>query len=460
MPMSPLQEAWQLLPDDVKESKIAALLMRKAVFPFLGFQDDEIYGQYGTGKGADTVDIAVRKNTSSDDIFAYTGAHPFLIVELKRRQYNLVSKKKPYKDVVRQLKRYLSSAATNCATAKWGIITNGDYIQLFRRHGKVVYPYTTLMELNVETIDEKIGIIKSYIDNTEKALCVSVYNNKGGVGKTTTTINLAGILALPSPYGFGKKVLVVDFDPNQKDLTNLLGIKHDGLSFFDYLNDHRNQSITDVIHPYRVPVAGGKSVGFDVISASSSLDINLSSSVDLSNVLQIGLLQRVLSGLRNTYDYILIDSPTGDSLFTQESIAASDVVLMPSKHNGVASLQNAAMAMTSIFPDLGEKRREHSPELESPTPLPIFFNGESITPAQKRQAQETIKAIIKQANTEHQMDLVEFFFPKWTSGQSQEIFELPSYSHISAAAFSQKPSVFSNKKAIEYYRSLVSEYFI
>ncbi|WP_353260295.1 type I restriction enzyme HsdR N-terminal domain-containing protein, partial [Prochlorothrix hollandica] len=179
MPMSPLQEAWLSLPPGALESKIAALLMRKAVFPFLGFEDDEICGQYGTGKGADKVDLAVRKNTSSDDIFTYTEVNPFLIVELKRREYDLASKKKPYKDVVRQLKRYLSPAATNCATVKWGIITNGYYIQLFRRHGKVVYPYTTLMELNIETIDEKIGIIKSYIDNTEKALCVSVYNNKG-----------------------------------------------------------------------------------------------------------------------------------------------------------------------------------------------------------------------------------------------------------------------------------------
>ncbi|KKJ01349.1 AAA family ATPase [Prochlorothrix hollandica] len=458
MPMSPLQEAWLSLPPGALESKIAALLMRKAVFPFLGFEDDEICGQYGTGKGADKVDLAVRKNTSSDDIFTYTEVNPFLIVELKRREYDLASKKKPYKDVVRQLKRYLSPAATNCATVKWGIITNGYYIQLFRRHGKVVYPYTTLMELNIETIDEKIGIIKSYIDNTEKALCVSVYNNKGGVGKTTTTINLAGVLALPFPYGFGKKVLVVDFDPNQKDLTDLLGIKHDGLSFFDYLNDHRNQSITDVIHPYRVPVAGGKSVGFDVISASSSLDIE---SPDLPDILRRGRFQKVLSGLRNTYDYILIDSPPGNTLFTTESIAVSDVVLMPSKHNGIASLQNAAMAMTSIFPNLGEKRREHSPELASPTPLPIFFNGESITPAQKRQAQETITAIIEDAKADHKMDLVEFFFPKWTSAtQNKEIFELPSYSHIAGAAFSKKPSVFSSKTANGYYRSLVSEYFI
>ena len=458
MPMSPLQEAWLSLPPDANEQTIAALLMRKAVFPFWGFQDNEICEQYGTGKGGDTVDIAVRKNSGSDDIFSHTKTNPFLVVELKKRPSDLASRKNPYKAVVKQLKRYLDPAATNCATAQWGIISNGNCIQLFRRHGKVIYPCTTLMELNVETIDEKIGIIKSYIDNTEKALCVSVYNNKGGVGKTTTTINLAGVLALPSPYGFGKKVLVVDFDPNQRDLTDLLGIQHDGLSLFDYLNDPRNKSITDVIYPYRVPFSGGQSFGFDVISADSQfLEVSLP---DLDSLLRAGTLRKALSSLRNTYDYVFIDSPPGMSRFTQQSIAASDVVLMPSKHNGVASLQNAAMAMTSIFPDLGEKRRVYAPELESPTPLPIFFNGESITPTQKRQAQSTITAIIKQANTEHQMDLVEFFFPKWTSGQSQEIFELPSYSHISAAAFSQKPSVFSNKKAIEYYRSLVSEYFI
>jgi cellulose biosynthesis protein BcsQ len=55
---------------------------------------------------------------------------------------------------------------------------------------------------------------------SQKALTIAVYNNKGGVGKTTTTVNLAAILAM-----LGKRSLIVDFDPNQQDLTSSLGLK-------------------------------------------------------------------------------------------------------------------------------------------------------------------------------------------------------------------------------------------
>ena len=109
---------------------------------------------------------------------------------------------------------------------------------------------------------------------------------------------------------------------------------------------------------------------------------------------------------------------------------------MPSKHNGVASFKNAAMAIKTKFPQLGKKRHDDCPELAAPTPLPIFFNGENITPAQKEQAQKSIIQIIKQAKRE-QVDLLNFFFPKYTQAHKAfstswgklyfELRSLPSY---------------------------------
>lgn len=308
--------------------------------------------------------------------------------------------------------------------------------------------------MTAENIDEKISIIKTIIDNQQKALTVALYNNKGGVGKTTTAINLAGILSLPKPLGFGKKVLVVDFDPNQKDLSDLLNIQTEKLSLFDFYKDRKSLNINDVIAQYRFK----EKFGFDIIPADEKF-LN-ATGTDLASIPK-GTLKKALSPLADFYDYILIDSPPGDSYFTHEALTAADVILMPSKHNGVASFKNAAMAMKSIFPALGKDRRAYFPELADPTPLPIFFNGESITPTAKAQAQNAIKAIVRQAKQEDQIDLMHFFFPKWTPAQKNlEIFEMPSYAHIASAAFANRPAVFTSKVACEYYRNLVQEYLI
>ncbi|MGB2924093.1 MAG: ParA family protein, partial [Limnothrix sp.] len=254
MSKSKLQEALLSLSPGENEPEIARKLICHAVLPTLGFAADEMTLEYMTGWGSKKVDIAARKNTSKNN-FSIDRKDPSLIVELKKRDLDLSSTSKVYANAVKQLKGYLSPASKCCQSATWGLLTNANRIQLFRRHGKVIYPFTTNIELTINNIDDKITLIRQYLDNEKKALSVAIYNNKGGVGKTTTVINLAGILSLPlgkkgAPLGFNKKVLVVDFDPNQQDLTDLLQVTPGKLPFSSFLDDYKNQNVQDVISRY------------------------------------------------------------------------------------------------------------------------------------------------------------------------------------------------------------------
>jgi cellulose biosynthesis protein BcsQ len=461
MTNSSLKQAWLNLTPNALEREIFGLWLTPEVLPIFGFglNKGEVIDQYKTGLGGETVDVAVRKNTTNNK-FLITKSDPSLIIEIKRRAINLDSNSKDYQDTVYQLKRYFHPKAVNCSKTQWGIITNADNIQLFRHHGNVVYPFTTNIKLTADNIDEKIALIKQYINNDYKALTIALYNNKGGVGKTTTAINLAGILSLPLPEGFGKKVLVVDFDPNQKDLTDLLNVEQGKISFWDYLKDYKKNDIKDVISSYKVKLRSGRfHKVFDVIPADKQFIAG--SLLEKQERLIKDKLRTILNPLLNEYDYIIIDAPPGDSLFNDEAIKASDVVLIPCKHNGFASLKNAARAATQIFPNIGSNRRIYSPELADPTPLPIFFNGERTTPSSKEKAQEKITEIIQETNSLDKIDLDSLFFPKTIPGLvNKSIFELPSYAHIASSDFSQRPAVISSKVARGYYKQLVEEYFL
>lgn len=143
---------------------------------------------------------------------------------------------------------------------------------------------------------------------------ISVVNQKGGVGKTTTTINLAAWLA-----EFGQKVLVVDIDP-QGNASSGLGINPRELDrgIYEVLIDP-NMRLTDVIKSYQP--------NFHLAPSTPDL---AGATVDLVSVDNREFkLQENLQEVIDLYDYILIDNPPSLGLLTINGLVAAREVLIP-----------------------------------------------------------------------------------------------------------------------------------
>ncbi len=147
------------------------------------------------------------------------------------------------------------------------------------------------------------------------ALIIALCNQKGGVGKTTTAINLGAALA-----ELGRHVLLVDFDP-QGSLSVGLGVNPHTLpaSIYNLLMG-QEISIDEVISQTKVP-------GLDILP--SNIDLSAAEIQLVSEVAREQTLLRLLEAVRSRYDVILIDCAPSLGLLTINALTASDRVLMP-----------------------------------------------------------------------------------------------------------------------------------
>jgi cellulose biosynthesis protein BcsQ len=363
-----LQEALSNLPAGADEPTVESKFIEPALLGALGFGPEDFCLQFKTGHSSRAVDYAIRKSTD-DDIFSHTRANPYILIEAKGRNVKLQENSASYRDTVKQIKEYLKDS--NCHTVQWGIITNGDCIQLFRKHGKVIYPATPCLGVTPDNVEQICADIRRKIENTPRALTVAVYANKGGVGKTSTTVNLAAVLG----HGKNKKVLVVDFDPNQRDLTNSVGIVPSDNGLFEVLTQ-RKIDVRSAIQPYGITRKGKAHHFFDVLPADKKLldqDDNA-----LRKLLKLDSLKRKLEAVASEYDYIFIDCSPNWTVFSQMAMVAADVVLTPVGFNNLSALRNVAVTVKEHLPLLQKFRDD-----KGPAQLPIFFNGGRLSDSSK-----------------------------------------------------------------------------
>jgi chromosome partitioning protein len=146
------------------------------------------------------------------------------------------------------------------------------------------------------------------------ARIIALCNQKGGVGKTTTSINLAASLA-----EYGRKVLAVDFDP-QGALSAGLGIPtHDIPTVYDLLLDTKRDAHDAIVH------TGVE--GLDLIPAN--IDLSAAEVHLVNEVARETILSRVLRQVAGEYDVILIDCQPSLGLLTVNALTAAHGVLIP-----------------------------------------------------------------------------------------------------------------------------------
>jgi chromosome partitioning protein len=221
------------------------------------------------------------------------------------------------------------------------------------------------METHLEHNTYPIAADQAIATPRRLACVVAVANQKGGVGKTTSTINLAHAL-----IALGQKVLVIDSDP-QSSLSVICGIDPAQMRELDdagrtlYFGLVKNVALSTLV------MAGG-------LTADGAHPSLIPASIRLANAEQelvspfgtANILQEKLLPLKHDFDVILIDCPPTLSLLTVNALTAADAVLIPCKTDFMS-----VYGISLLLDTIENVQRRANPQLKVLGILPTLFNA-------------------------------------------------------------------------------------
>ena len=366
-------------PEDLTRT-VAKIILKEC----LGLRDEQIvdefpchYGPLDTRNGR--VDIAA---TYEDINSKPVKKFPKILLELKKTDRKFVFGTKNYFEDVDQLKRYMNSK--NCQTVEHGIIFNINQLQIFRKHGKLIYPITKVIDFlpkNItdqeESIHKIVSLLKAilvkqphkYQTSSSTSTIITIYNNKGGVGKTTTVSYLSYFLGKKSDSLKQRmnKILVIDYDHNQGNLTKRFGFdKTDGeiskLLFDIKKGKNIDQLELNSIKQVRFKEDKEHAV-INFLAADQTLDEESGTYDDVFNFNGDNCLKKLCLELAKKYDYIIIDTPPGweQNPYARAAVTAADCLLTLGKWGDFDSFDGYRSVICDKLPQISQIQYDMKP---------------------------------------------------------------------------------------------------
>ena len=376
-------DLWASLPTSYSEADLGATFMAR-LFDYLGLNHHQI---------KNTPDIGARLKP---DYLIYNdpAQPPILAIEIKKRESGLAAvsdaqfvatcQNHPlYKDAVglsdnpknNGIIQYLDIDNVNSShLANYGLVFNGDFFQLWRRVDGLVIPMTTIRRVNKTSLPKLLKELAHCLQAPPSALVTAIWNSKGGVAKTTNTINVASCLALA-----GKRVLLIDLDP-QNDLTSGIGLKANyAPDYFDRVYDQlqlqevdrAKDILTKSIQTKSFATSDGRSFHLSLLSSSKDYLNNINDTIRAKEAHVI--FNDILDLVRENYDYIFIDaSPKYDKL-AQCLLCTADTILLPFDL-GAKSLRHAIELSSKVIPTLQSMRDKADDFTVGPWNLGLLYS--------------------------------------------------------------------------------------
>jgi chromosome partitioning protein len=447
-------ERWQSLPSNYSEAELAMNLM-PLIWKAIGLNFNQIKtGSLGPGTG-------LRPDYL---IYDELDKPPRIVVEIKKRtslfydapeqgfsdfcqQQNLYKEAVGYPISTRNngIKQYLDNIKLKDQLdylAPYGWVFNGDFFQVWRRVDGLVFPLTPVLKVTAANFPKLLRQLE-YCLTPQRALVTAIWNQKGGVAKTTNTINLGAALATE-----GKKVLLIDLDP-QTDLTRGLKAK---ILVKNYLKDCSDKIqfredkiakdiLSSAVQVRNFPTTDSEPFSLSVLPGEADDLKGFRDNPNLPDSLKRLCIKTIIKLLSDEYDYIFIDaSPTADIL-TLGMLASCDTILIPVDYDK-KSLHHAA-GVDKAIPRWRNARVQKGELPVAPWNLGLVFSN---CPAEKGNIlQNHINETIKEL--------------KFTGKPYKT--ELKVYAQTKVAEFSQAPVICWQKSPItKLYKKLAHEVFL